>query len=60
MKAWKYYKQKSADFIRDVPLRPDKQVDHNRCDKCGTLSPTELRTHNGAHVCMRCKINLLQ
>lgn len=58
MKAWKYYKQKSADFIRDVPLRPDKQVDRNRCDKCGAVV-TSLYPHKNEHLCIKCKIKLI-
>lgn len=60
MKTWKYQKQKAADKIRRADLRPDQICDRDRCDQCGALSAQELRRHNGAHVCMRCKINLLQ
>ena len=42
----------------DVPLRPDKQVDRNRCDKCGAVV-TSLYPHKNEHLCIKCKIKLI-
>jgi len=59
MRTWKYQKQKAGDRLREAPLRPDKVCDRDRCDMCGALSSTDLRPHQGAHVCLKCKIKLI-
>lgn len=59
MKTWKYQKHKTGERFHVAPLRPDKACDHDRCDLCGALSPTELRPHKGSHVCLKCKIKLV-
>jgi hypothetical protein len=59
MKTWKYHMQKSGDTLRDVPLRPDKVCDRDRCDKCGSVPASGLHPHKGLHICINCKINLV-
>lgn len=59
MKTWKYQKNKVPERFHAAPPRPDKALDLNRCDKCGTQTEAGLRPHKGQHICLNCKIKLL-